>query len=231
MDRSKTSEGPEWITVPEAAEITGVSISRLLTWCREGLIASEVAETAEGSLRMVRANEAIARTEREGVDSVAPQPRPRAGSTELQTIITALPGIIRELGDARERAARAEMKVEFLSQQLKALRDGPAPASPRFSPIASPSETRLERGESGSRGEDLGDIFSSEAETLPPIPRDRGAVDDASFQDRETLHDLWDETEIQETSVPNPTDVNDDGPSPEPRSSSRRRRKRFGRSS
>ena len=118
---------PEWVSIPDAAEISGLSASTLLTWCRAGSLASQVARTDQGEQRVVRLADVVSKVR---------MPDPVAGPTvrtsaELVPLMTALPDIIRDLADARERAARAETKVEFLKEQIASLkREGEQAAPP-----------------------------------------------------------------------------------------------------
>ena len=162
------SSDPEdrWITLKEAAAEAGVSVSTLRNWYRKGIIKSKVRPGPHGDQRFVRLVEVRGRATKPGEKK-----RPAAGrdsdgerGSELVPVAKALPDLIRDLADARERAGRAETKAEFLSEQLAAKqqeverlkRNG---AGPTTAPAAI---------KAGSAGEDAQGEPGQEPSTLPP---------------------------------------------------------------
>lgn len=143
MER-ETKQGPEWMSLPDASQVSGASIGTLLGWVRDDLIESQITDGPEGRRCLVRIEEVLERADRSrgsestpasetdspqggtsGSEGESSREATRAGSNELLPLMKALPELIRELGDARERAARAETKVEFLTQRLAELKNRP----------------------------------------------------------------------------------------------------------
>ncbi len=107
-----------WVTLRQASDDTGVSISTLRSWYRKGLIDSRVEKGPNGSQRIVRLQEVAARarpaTRPAGTGDGLPDRNARAG--ELRQVIE-------ELAAARERAGRAEARADLLAQELSELRE------------------------------------------------------------------------------------------------------------
>lgn len=129
-DKPVQPEEPgEWISLRDAAAESKVSISTLRNWYRKGLVESRMDSGPNGDQRMVRRDQILARadgkasSEKAASSNGAPEtksPSPDAdeGRGALVPVAKALPDLIKELADARERAGRAETKAEFLSEQL-----------------------------------------------------------------------------------------------------------------
>lgn len=134
---SSAKAGPQWVPLAEAAERAGVNPSTLRNWARNGKVESRTANGSGGPRRLVRLEEVVARASGDsapgpvrggGGDPSTDGAKKRSKSIEedlgaqLVPVMKALPDMIRELAEARERAGRAEAKVEFLSDQLAELR-------------------------------------------------------------------------------------------------------------
>ena len=151
--------GPDWVTLREAAREAGVSVSTLRNWYRKGLIESRAAEGSNGPQKMVRRLEVLERANKGGsrprgagdpppeqVPGPGPNgaaPRRAPGRGDLVAVTRALPELIRELADARERAGRAEAKAEFLAEQIAELRARPDDGAARAAALE--EENRLLR--------------------------------------------------------------------------------------
>lgn len=128
---------PQWVPLAEAAERAGVNVSTLRNWARSGKVESRTANGSGGPRRLVRLEEVVARASGDspprragatGDDVASDDTMQRSRSIEeelgaqLVPVMKALPDMIRELAEARERTGRAEAKAEFLSDQLAELR-------------------------------------------------------------------------------------------------------------
>ena len=133
---SSAKAGPQWVPLAEAAERAGVNASTLRNWARNGKVESRTANGSGGPRRLVRLEEVMARASGDsapragatGDDASSDDAKKRTASIEeelgaqLVPVMKALPDMIRELAEARERAGRAEAKAEFLNDQLAELR-------------------------------------------------------------------------------------------------------------
>lgn len=123
-----TVEGPRWVSAADAADAAGVTPDTVRRWAERGLIASQRSRGLIGEQVMVRLEEVrdqsrAATFERPVEEDPLMTTDPHLPGTELAPILKAVPELMSQLTAATDRAARAEMKVEFLSQQLEALRD------------------------------------------------------------------------------------------------------------
>jgi hypothetical protein len=151
----------QWIGLRQASAEAGVSISTLRNWYRKGLIESRLRPGPNGEQRMVRKEEVMRRAS-DGNSSPARSPEDVAANngagSELVPVARALPDLINQLAQARERAGRAETKSEFLSEQL-------AEAKARMEVLEDDSPAR-ELKDEGKRLRSLLDERDSEIETL-----------------------------------------------------------------
>lgn len=129
----------EWVPLKEAAEDAGISVSTLRNWYRKGQIDSRLRTGPRGKQRLVRKTEILERaSDRSGGVTTARSRSSANGHPQSNSgpAPPSLPDLIKELGEAHERAARAESRAEFLSEQLTKmearfedlLRDGGLPA-------------------------------------------------------------------------------------------------------
>ncbi|MDQ3951889.1 MAG: MerR family transcriptional regulator, partial [Actinomycetota bacterium] len=131
------SEGPQWVSAAEAADVAGVTPGTVRYWARNGLIVSEVVQGPGGEKTLVRLDEVLQFARQEGGSRGGIPPRGPsqaqtqpgdvvtdlpARTSELAPILKSIPEIMAQLTAATDRAARAETKVEFLSSQLADLR-------------------------------------------------------------------------------------------------------------
>ena len=203
---SGASEGPQWVSAAEAADVAGITPGTVRYWARNGLIVSEVVQGAGGEKTLVRLDEVLQQAGRADASRGTPRemgPRGEPGhgpadittslparTSELAPILKSIPEIMAQLTAATDRAARAETKVEFLSAQLSEMRQRlrEADASGRHVPsVASTSVTEL--GESTSRSAGVGvggwpapsreDLSAyAEPQTAGEEGRETDAVDD-----------------------------------------------------
>ena len=120
------ADGDGWITLRLASERTGVSISTLRNWYRKGLIDSRVEKGPNGSQRIVRLEEVVART-KAPADQPAPAEtttpaRGATGSSVDLSVPASFTDLIAEHAAACERAGRAEARCEFLEREIDELR-------------------------------------------------------------------------------------------------------------
>jgi hypothetical protein len=118
-----------WVTLREASDQTGISVSTLRNWYGKGLVNSRVEKGPNGAQRLVMLEEISERVAAKNSNShsnssssnssagtpstaaAATQPAADAGDRSLSVLIE-------ELALARERAGRAEARAELLAQQL-----------------------------------------------------------------------------------------------------------------
>ena len=109
----------DWVTLREASDQTGVSVSTLRNWYRKGLVNSRVEKGPNGAQRLVRLEEVGERVRAK----VPADPTPaQTSSVDSESVSSQLRGLIEELAEARERAGRAEARAELLAQQINELR-------------------------------------------------------------------------------------------------------------
>ena len=116
-ESSRPADG--WTTLRKASDETGVSISTLRNWYRKGLIDSRVEKGPNGSQRIVRLEEVVART-KTGRTPSHQQPDSQ-GPADL-SVAPSLSDLMAEHAAACERAGRAEARNEFLERELEELR-------------------------------------------------------------------------------------------------------------
>jgi hypothetical protein len=118
--RGRSDNGTEWVPLKEAAAEAGVSVSTLRTWSRKGEVDSQVRSGSQGRERVVRKAEILARAakipSRSGRGATASTNGKEATVSDGKT--PSVSRLIEELGEARERAARAEAAVALLREQL-----------------------------------------------------------------------------------------------------------------
>jgi hypothetical protein len=117
---SDTTPGPTWITLPEAAKEIGFDPSAVQEWVDRGYIGSEPLRTQAGPVLMVRLDEVRSY-------SLRVKDRPSESysipGSQLAPLLKSLPELVDDLVQSRERAARAETKLEFISERLKEVRE------------------------------------------------------------------------------------------------------------
>jgi hypothetical protein len=232
-EQGGTHEGPEWVSIPEAAEITGRSIGTLLTWCRENLVVSQLSPGADGDTRMVRVDEVLRLAgSRSGNfhhgEAGSPSPiTATSASTDLAPLIAALPDLLRELGDARERAARAETKVEFLQERLAELRSINSPESRLQTLADTPSSIEGEALNAPTRRPEQpeppkpSELVDWE---VPAVRKDEESTSPQARANEGELKDVWRDSEVGGFLADEPLDWGDERIS-EPRRRSRWRRR------
>ena len=146
---SPSSDG--WITLRKASDETGVSISTLRNWYRKGLIDSRVEKGPNGSQRIVRLEEVVARTKagRTSAESSARHDDGQVsnGPADL-SVAPSLSDLIAEHAAACERAGRAETRNEFLERELEELRSRfESSSSERYKALQAENEMLRERFE------------------------------------------------------------------------------------
>ena len=136
---------PDWLTLREASDATGLPLSTLRNWARKGRVPTALEESGSETHRMVSLEGVKARARQLGHDHevrVEPAtPAPLASPPEVQTPppgtmlvpIDAWDKMLLQLGnlhqagqqlaEARERAARAETEAIFLRERLAELRE------------------------------------------------------------------------------------------------------------
>ena len=142
-----------WVTLRRASDETGVSISSLRNWYRKGLIDSRVEKGPNGSQRIVRLEEVVARTkapkDRSTTSDPSPakaQPHPN-GPADL-AVSSSLNDLIAEHAAACERAGRAEARAEFLEREIEELRARlESSGSERYKALQAENEMLRERYE------------------------------------------------------------------------------------
>lgn len=133
---------PDWVTLREAHEKTGIPISTLRKWARRAAVPTFLEETSTSQLRMVSLRAVLEHAEDLGreVAQRTPQPPskpPAAAEPETPPGTMLVPidawdkmlmqlGNLHEAGqqlaEARERAAKAETESRFLRERLAELR-------------------------------------------------------------------------------------------------------------
>lgn len=144
--RSSVLADPDFVTLREANEITGIPVSTLRKWVRHDDVPSHLEDSSSGQLRMVSLDGVYRRAEDVGRD-VSPsdaqpegrpgRPEPATGGPDIPEGTMLVPldawnkmlnqlGNLHEAGqqlaEARERAAKAETEAGFLRERLAELR-------------------------------------------------------------------------------------------------------------
>ena len=117
----KSSNGvaeTDWVTLRQASDQTGISVSTLRNWYRKGLVNSRVEKGPNGAQRLVRLEEVGERVKAKAKSEHSPADTADAS----EPVSKSLHELIEELAEARERAGRAEARAEFLAQQITELR-------------------------------------------------------------------------------------------------------------
>jgi DNA-binding transcriptional MerR regulator len=148
-----TPDGPRWVSAADAADVAGVTPSAVRHWASKGLIVSRQGKGLAGEQILVRLDEVVEQArsleeddqrltgeERGAASSQAASPDHSTPSSDLAPLMKAIPELMAQLTAATDRAARAETKVEFLTEQIASLREevqtartvtpAPAPAAP-----------------------------------------------------------------------------------------------------
>jgi hypothetical protein len=132
---SEPSEDQRWLSAANAADIAGVTPGTVRYWAHNGLIASRSVPGPLGDQVLVRLDEVKAQAGGAPVpDPARPAPPPpppvrgaevrrSAPTAELAPIFKTVSELMSQLTDATERAARAETKFEFLSEQASRMRE------------------------------------------------------------------------------------------------------------
>jgi hypothetical protein len=126
-----TAEGPQWVSAADAADAAGITPGMVRNWARQGLIVSQTGAGPTGEQVLVRLSEVMRQAGH--VDSDSPEsaqlsesphdPTLRLAQTaDLAPIFQTIPDLVVKVTEMTDRAARAETKVEFLSQQVSTLR-------------------------------------------------------------------------------------------------------------
>lgn len=150
-----TDRDPDWVSLRQAHEKTGIPISTLRKWARRAAIPTFLEETPTSQLRMVSLRGVLEHADdlgREVAQDVPPPPPKPALAAEPETPpgtmlvpIDAWDKMLMQLGnlheagqqlaEARERAAKAETESGFLRERLAELRadlaEAKAAAQPR----------------------------------------------------------------------------------------------------
>ena len=120
------SEGETyWVTIEESASEAGVPPSTVIAWIAEGSIVSQTASGTDGMVAMVRRSEVVERARRaaeEQSKAADGQPAVTTPGADLAPLLKSLPELIRDLVEAKERAAKAETKLEFVTERLREVR-------------------------------------------------------------------------------------------------------------
>lgn len=168
-------DAPFWIPVEQAANELGVPLATIIAWISEGSIVSQAASGSDGVVAMVRRAEVekrAKRAEEERTAALAEEGTSIPGS-ELAPLLKSLPDLIRDLVEAKERAAKAETKLEFLNERLKEVRSErdelrkEAASRPPETPAASPARKKPVRKKSTRK----------KTVRKPPSPAEQGADD------------------------------------------------------
>jgi hypothetical protein len=127
-----------WVSAADAAEAVGVTPQLVRSWVEQGFIVSRHGKGATGFKTFVRLDEVTEKAHE------LPQTETAGGtpSSDLAPLFKALPDLITDLQAATERAARAEMKVEFLTEKIADLRAQVKEAKAR--PASPPAERSVE---------------------------------------------------------------------------------------
>ena len=127
--------GESWVTLREAAETAGVSVSALRKWYRQEAIASRLEPGPHGEQRVVRLQEVLDRATRtqSRPTPTAREPPDPSGSKGVLVPREAWQQTLEQLGhlheagqqlaEARERAGKAETATEFLRERVHELRE------------------------------------------------------------------------------------------------------------
>lgn len=125
-----------WVTLNEAADAAGVTISALTDWYRADEIAWRLERRAHGECRVVDLDGVLARA-RGGppVQAVAPPPTDRPAREHADTVLVPLEAWQRaleqlghlheagqQLAEARAAAAKHETTAEFLRERVRELK-------------------------------------------------------------------------------------------------------------
>jgi hypothetical protein len=150
-----TENGRQWLSLRAASEEAGVSVSTLRNWYRKGLIEVRSEQDRNGTRKLVRRDEVLARSR---ASERARRPGDSNGVGNESSPSDALwTDLIRELGETHERAGRAEAKVEQLSRQL-AKGSRPSADDPRLEILE--KENRLLREELGRARDQVRELVS-----------------------------------------------------------------------
>lgn len=137
MGHTRTSKDPGteegWVTVQEAHRSAGVSVSAIRKWYRGGVVSSKESPGPHGMQRLVKLDEIVARRDawdgRPFADHKAPEGMLLVPMAEWQRALEALAGgmqgfhdLATQLAEARAASAAAEVKVQFLEDQLREAR-------------------------------------------------------------------------------------------------------------
>lgn len=193
VDRRKKSSAPapaqdKWVTLKEASRVAGVSVSTLRNWYRKEVISSRTERGPNGEQRLVRLDEV---TKRAGAADENASPN---GEVDLVPVIEALPRLIKDLGEARERAGRAEAKVEMLTEELDQIRSRRENTSTARSELEQENrilQQRLVRLQ--SQAEQLARRLAA-AEGAPPVAADDEVVEEIAPEEEDaylSLTERW----------------------------------------
>lgn len=116
-------EGPRWVSAADAADAAGITPDQVRDWAREGVIASQSTTSLIGPQVMVRLDEVQQQARAASPEPGPDHPEGMLVGADLSPVMKAIPELVAQLTAATNRAARAEMKVEFLGEQLRALRE------------------------------------------------------------------------------------------------------------
>jgi hypothetical protein len=121
-----------WLSAANAADAAGLTPGTVRYWAHKGLIASRTVAGPTGEQVLVRLDEVLAQAGDEGATGRSQEAgqgpvrgaevRRTSGGAELAPIFKTVSELMRQLTEATERAARAETKLEFLSEQAARMR-------------------------------------------------------------------------------------------------------------
>jgi DNA-binding transcriptional MerR regulator len=135
--------GPDWLTLQEASEATGVPAATIRKWARHQNVPTFLEQTEEGYLRYVSMTgirhwageigreietREVDLAEEEAADDSPPPPEgsmlvPLDAWNRLLNQLGNLHEAGQQLAEARERAAKAETEARFLRERMAELRE------------------------------------------------------------------------------------------------------------
>jgi hypothetical protein len=144
-ENGRTDASTRWITVREAAEHVGRSVDWVRRQYRSGAVDSRIQAGRYGPERLVDVDmlETAAETPKPG----APKTGTGAPDVQLPVLAETLHELAHQLGEAQERAARAESDAEDLRRRLTEIEQAQAEAE---------ETAEVEAGESEAAGDDVG---------------------------------------------------------------------------
>ena len=186
-----TDRTPEWVSAADAGEAVGVSPGVIRSWAESGAIVHRPATGPVDNYIFVRLADV---KERAAALKQDPEPatgaEPPSTTNYLAPLMKSFPELVEQLAEATDRAARAETKVEFLTERIADLREQLESADEPVRIAVSPqSEPDVERNRAGE-----------------PEPAPEPAVDD---RDPDPLGDIWGNETTASHRVASPSALSD----------------------